>query len=166
MLQLEFKEVKLFRGRMTILLPANFMDMPDYLAKRKYPSKYRPPVIMTSEDTLVNYLFNLMETPLPKSEIENAAKGLYDSLKRTQPMGVFDKISMIDRINGQVAWFFYHTKTLDAELFQIAYITDIHGKLMYGAFNCLLEEKNNWFENILYSIRSIHEVEDNHYENR
>lgn len=165
MFQLEFEEIRLFRGRMSILLPENFKDMPDYLAKKKYPSKHRPSVIMTSEDTLVNYLFNLMEQPLPKSEIQNAAKGLYDSLKRTQPMGRFDKINMVDRVNGQAAWFFYYTKVLDAELFQIAYITDIHGKLMYGAFNCLAEEEDNWFENALYSIRSIREVGDNRYEN-
>ncbi len=73
-------------------------------------------------------------------------------------MGRFDEINMIDRINGQAAWFSYITQVLDADLFQIAYITDIEGKLMYGVFNCLAEDKDNWFDNALYSITSIREV--------
>lgn len=161
----EFEEVKLFRGRMSISLPKNFKDMPDYIAKKKYPSKHRPPIIITSEDTLVNYLFNLVEKTLPKSEINDAAIGLYDNLKRTQPISRFDEINMIDRVNGQAAWFSYESQVLDADLFQIAYVTDIQGKLMCGAFNCLAEDKSKWFDNALYSIMSIREVEDNCYEN-
>lgn len=157
----EFKEVKLFRGRMSILLPENFKDMPDYIAKKKYPSKHRPPIIITSEDTLVNYLFNLLEKTLPKPEMGNAVQGLYDNLKRSQPMSRFDKINMIDRVNGQAAWFSYESQVLDADLFQIAYVTDIEGKLMCGAFNCLAADKNKWFDDALYSIRSIRETEDN-----
>lgn len=158
MAEIEFTDVKMFRGRMTIALPEHFKDMPEYVAKRKYPSKYRPSIIMTSEDTLVNYLFDLVERPLPKSELYNAAKGLYDNLKRTQPMGRFDEINLTDRINGQVAWFSYHTQVMDADLFQIAFLTDIDGKLMYGMFNCLKEQKDSWFDNALYSITSIRET--------
>lgn len=158
MAEIEFRDVKMFRGRMTIALPKNFKDMPDYIAKKKYPSKFRPPIIITSEDTLVNYLFNLVERPLPKSEICNAARGLYDNVKRTQPMGKFSEIDVADRVNGKVAWFSYYTQAVDADLFQIAYLTDIDGKLMYGAFNCLTEHKAGWFDNVLYSIMSIRET--------
>ncbi len=154
----DFKTVKLFRGRMSVALPPDFKDMPDYIAKKKYPSKFRPSVIMMSKDTMVNYLFNLMEKPLPKTELKNAAKGLYDNIKRTQPKRHFDEIKLMDRVEGQAAWFSYDTQVWDAELFNIAYVTDIEGKLMYGAFNCLLTDKDIWIDNVLYSVASIQEV--------
>jgi len=158
MAEIKFADIKLFRERMTIALPEKFKDMPEYVARKKYPSKYRPPIILTSEDTLVNYLFNLVEVPLPKSELYNVAKGLYNSLKRTQAMGKFGEINIADRVKGQIAWFPYDTQTVDADLFQIVYLTDIDGKLMYGGFNCLADQKDVWFDNALYSITSIREM--------
>ena len=153
-----FESRELFRRRMKISLPNHFTDMPDYLAKKKYPSKYRPPLIMMDEDTTVNYLFNLLETCLPKTEIGKATDGLYKNLKRVYPNGRFDKVNFIDRQNGIVAWFSYETKVTDDELFQIAYVTDIDGKVMNGAFNCQLGNKDFWFDKVLYSIRSIEDL--------
>ncbi len=154
----DFETVKLFRGRMSVALPPDFKDMPDYIAKKKYPSKFRPPVIMMNKDTTVNYLFHLMEQSLPRAELANAAKGFYSNIKRTCPKGRFDEIKMIDRADGKAAWFAYDAPAIDAELFHVAYLTDIEGKLMYGAFNCLLEDKDIWADHVLYSIASIQEA--------
>lgn len=154
----DFETVKLFRGRMSVALPPDFKDMPDYIAKKKYPSKFRPPVIMMNKDTTVNYLFHLMEQPLPKAELENAAKGFYINIKRTYPKGIFDEIKIIDRVDGKAAWFAYDTPVMDGKLFNVAYLTDIGGKLMYGAFNCILEDKDIWTDRVLYSIASIQEA--------
>lgn len=153
-----YENRKLFRGRMEILLPNNFKDMPDYIAKKKYPSKFRPPIIMMNEDTTVNYLFNLLDAALPKTEIEKATEGLFNTLKRNHPTGEFGQISIADREDGQVVWFAYETQVMDAELFNIAYVTDIDGKVMNGSFNCLLAYKDIWINRVIYSIRSIQEV--------
>lgn len=162
MAEIEYENRKLFRGRMEIKLPADFKDMPDYLAKKKYPSKFRPPIIIMNEDTTVNYLFNLLEVNLSKSEIVEATKGLYNNLKRNHPTGKFGQINITDRENGQVAWFAYETQAVDAELFNIAYVTDIDGTLLNGAFNCLLAHKDIWLDRVVYSIQSIQEVGGKH----
>lgn len=37
-MEMVYEKVKLFRKQMEILIPEGFKDMPDYVAKKKYPS--------------------------------------------------------------------------------------------------------------------------------
>ncbi|MBO5488043.1 MAG: hypothetical protein J5988_14155 [Eubacterium sp.] len=158
---MEFECVKLFRKRMEIQIPSGFVDMPDYIAKKKYPSKFRPPVILMSKDTLINYSFNLLEIPLPQDELVNATKGLYSNMKRNTPAGHFGEINVTGRENGQVAWFDYEAPTADDDIYGVIYVTGIAGKLMYGAFNCMLQEKATWEDVVIHSISSIKESGEN-----
>lgn len=153
-----FETVRLFRGQMEIGLPEGFVDMPDYLAKKKYPSKYRPPVILMSKDALVNYGFRLTEFPLAKTQLTRAIEEFLQNSKRVMPAAHFSEIRYIDRAGGQTAYFSYDVPTADTDIFQIIYVTDIEGKLLHGIFNCLLQERENWEEIALSSIRSVKEV--------
>lgn len=53
-MDIRYRPVSLFEGRMEIMLPEGFREMPEEMAKWKYPSIYRPPIIMMSEDMRVN----------------------------------------------------------------------------------------------------------------
>ena len=152
------KNVTLFDGRVEIRLPEGFVDMPQDIAKRKYPSKYRPPVILMSKDTLVNYGFHLVDFPLPKEQISKAIGGFLWNAKRVKPAAHFSEIQYIDKADGQVAFFSYDAAAADADIFQIIFVTDIEGKVLYGIFNCLIQERENWEEIALSSIKSIKEV--------
>lgn len=158
MSDITFETVRLFRGRMEISLPEGFVDMPDYLAKRKYPSRYRPPLILMSGDTLVNYGFQLTETPLAKVQLTEAIEGFLYSSRRIMPAARFGTVQYIDRADGQTAYYSYEVAAADTDIFQITYITDIDGKLLHGMFNCLLQEKERWERAALKSIGSIKEV--------
>ncbi len=37
-MEMVYEKVKLFRKQMEILIPEGFKDMPDYVAKKKYPN--------------------------------------------------------------------------------------------------------------------------------
>lgn len=158
MKNVDYKKEKLFRGRMEVQIPKEFKDMPDYLAKKKYQSKHRPPVILMNEDSLVNYTFNLTEMPLPWNQLEKAAEGFLFSLKRAFPQAKFDKLQYEERTNGKIGWIIYESKAADADLFNIAFVTSLDGKVLYGSFNCLLEKREEWESIALYSIRSIAEI--------
>ncbi len=153
-----FETIKLFRGRMEVSLPEGFVDMPDYLAKRKYPSRHRPPVLLMSRDTLVNYGFHLTEAPLAGNRLRDAMETFLYQSRRVMPGAHFGGIQYTDRVDGQAAYFSYEVPAADTDIFQITYITDIGGKLLHGMFNCLSQERENWEETALSSIRSIKEV--------
>ena len=54
-MEMVYEKVKLFRKQMEILIPEGFKDMPDYVARKKYPSKHRPPVILMDKNNMVNF---------------------------------------------------------------------------------------------------------------
>lgn len=153
--QMNFEPVKLFRGRMEVLLPENLKDMPDYLAKRKYPSKHRPPVILMNEDNTVNYSFHLMETPLPQSQIEKAMAGMVKGLRKAMPQAKFEEVQYEEGQEGKIAWAAYENEVMDGRLFYIVFVTSLDGKLLYGAFNCPVEMREEWEKYALYSMKSI-----------
>lgn len=157
---MHFETVKLFRSRMEAEIPGNFVDMPDYIAKKKYPSKHRPPVILMSKDASVNYSFHLMDVPLNQEEMMEAGNGFYLNMKKLTPMGHFDELKEIAREDGsKVACFAYEAPTINEDIFGIIYVTEIGGKLLYGGFNCILKDKEIWEEAAFHTIRSIKEVE-------
>lgn len=157
-LKIKLEKVRLCRGRVEVLLPEGFKDMPDYLAKKKYPSKHRPPIILMNENNLVNYTFHLMEKPLPWSQLEIAAKSFVKNLKLTMPQAKFDELEFGERRQGKIAWITYESMAIDADIFNLVFLTAIEGKLLYGSFNCVLELKEQWKDIAMQSILSIEEV--------
>lgn len=159
-LNMNLEQIRLFRGRMAVSLPEGFRDMPDYLARKKYPSKYRPPVILMDAQNLVNVTFHLMEQPLPETQLEKAMKALVRNLKQTFPQANFDEITYADRKGGRVAWIPYAGMAMDADIFYIVFLTPLNGKVLYGSFNCPLEMRGQWEDVAVNIIGSIVEGEE------
>ena len=81
-MEMVYEKVKLFRKQMEILIPEGFKDMPDYVAKKKYPSKHRPPVILMDKNNMVNFTFHLMDMALAEGQLKKAAEGFVKSMKQ------------------------------------------------------------------------------------
>ena len=61
---------------------------------------------------------------------------------------------------GKIAWLAYETMAIDADIFNIMFITPLEGKLLYGSFNCILGMQDEWEEIAMYCIRTITKVEE------
>ena len=142
-MEMVYEKVKLFRKQMEILIPEGFKDMPDYVAKKKYPSKHRPPVILMDKNNMVNFTFHLMDMALAEGQLKKAAEGFGER-----------------NDGGKIAWLAYETMAIDADIFNIMFITPLEGKLLYGSFNCILGMQDEWEEIAMYCIRTITKVEE------
>lgn len=160
-MEMAFEKVKLFRKQMEIFLPEGFKDMPDYIAKKKYPSKHRPPMILMNEDNCVNFTFHLMDVALAENQLEKAADGFAKSMKQVYTNAKFQELQYGKRNDGsKMAWLSYESMAIDADMFNIMFITSLDGKMLYGSFNCILEMQKDWEEIALYCIRSIKQTEE------
>lgn len=156
-----FEKVKLFRKQMEILLPKGFKDMPDYIAKKKYPSKHRPPVILMNEDNRVNFTFHLMDMALAESQLKKAAEGFVKSMKQVYTNAKFQDLQYDERNDGsRIAWLSYESMAIDADIFNMMFITSLEGKMLYGSFNCIRGMQNEWEETAVYCIRTIKRLEE------
>lgn len=59
----------IFYGKVSILLPEGFIDMPSEIARIKYPSEQRSQEIMTSDDGTVNFTFSLFEADFNEGQL-------------------------------------------------------------------------------------------------
>ena len=160
-MEMVYEKVKLFRKQMEILIPEGFKDMPDYVAKKKYPSKHRPPVILMDKNNMVYFTFHLMDMALAEGQLKKAAEGFVKSMKQVYVNAKFQELQYGERNDGgKIAWLAYETMAIDADIFNIMFITPLEGKLLYGSFNCILGMQDEWEEFAMYCIRTITKVEE------
>ena len=57
-------------------------------------------------------------------------------------------------------WLAYETMAIDADIFNIMFITPLEGKMLYGSFNCILGMQDEWEKIAMYCIRTIKKVEE------
>lgn len=127
-MEMVYEKVKLFRKQMEILIPEGFKDMPDYVAKKKYPSKHRPPVILMDKNNMVNFTFHLMDMALAEGQLKKAAEGFVKSMKQVYVNAKFQELQYGERNDGgKIAWLAYETMAIDADIFNIMFITPLEG---------------------------------------
>ena len=64
--KIEFQDTTLFQEKMLILLPTSFVDMPQKIARLKYPSEQRPQIIKTDLLGSTNFAFNLFDKAIQR----------------------------------------------------------------------------------------------------
>lgn len=141
----EFASEKLFDEQVEILLPTSFIDMPQAVAKVKYPSEYRPPIIKTSLDGTVNFTFNLFDIFTEGSDgLEEVAAHFQLVLKQVNPIL---KIHNDDEAvcEGQpYRLFSYKSYGLDMQIYNLMCVTPIRDKVLQGSFSCPYEGHELW----------------------
>lgn len=151
----EFEETLLFEDKMSILLPKTFVDMPLKVAKIKYPSEQRPQIIQTDLLGSTNFAFNLFDKPIRPNQMESAADGMRDMIKKVNPANIFYEKGCEPLGDTNLCWFEYKGHALDSQIYYIVYITSIGGNLLHGIFNCAIADKDSWRDAALQVIRSI-----------
>jgi len=126
----EFKKEQLFDGKMQMMLPSSFTDMPMEIAKLKYPMEQRPQVIKTNEESDINFTFSLIDQPLTNEQVKHLRDTLKRVLKSARPDMRFTEEGMEEMEERRVGWFELTYSGLDSRLYNIMYFTPIEGKMM------------------------------------
>ena len=126
------------------MLPLVFSDMPQNIAKLKYPSKNRPQIIKTSQDGSVNCCFSLLEQPLNTDEITKMADEMKDTLKKLHLTERFLTEVVEENNTNLFSWFTYENSSMNGKLFNHMFVTSVDGKMFQGMFNCPKREMELW----------------------
>jgi len=137
-----FQETSLFQGKMCLLLPATFVDMPLKLARLKYPSEQRPQIIKTNLLGSTNFAFNLFQQPIQAEQMQSAADGMKRILKNINPSHIFYDSGTEPLGATSLSWFDFKGYGIDTQIYYVVFLTSIDGNLMHGTFNCMIEDKD------------------------
>ena len=157
----EFGKEQIFDGKMQMMLPSSFTDMPMELAKLKYPMEQRPQVIKTNEATDINFTFSLTDQPLANDQVKQVRDNLKRVLKTVRPDMRFTEEGMEEMEERSIGWFELTYSGIDTKIYSIMYFTPIAGKMMHGIFNCPVREAVNWKKVVFVMMHTIEEGDIN-----
>lgn len=159
---LHFIQTNLFDDAFHIMLPESFVDMPEDVAKIKYPSEQRPQIIRTNQNGSVNFCFNLYDIPFSNEQVADTISGFQSVLQKLQPGNEFFayKTEPIEKM--EIGWFDFKNYAIDSQIYSLMFAVPIHKKICSGVFNCPFRNRKDWesiMKQVLVSIREIRKRE-------
>lgn len=158
---IEFERQYFFEDNFSLFMPVSFIDMPEEIAKIKYPSVDRPQIIKTSEDGGINLTFSTFKQMLNSEDVEDYIKGLQSTIKHMQPANVFFQHKVITLDTTTVSWFDFKGYAFDDQVYNFMYVVPIENGIVLGNFNCLFSLYNVWKPIVLQMLDTIQDESKN-----
>ncbi len=155
---LPFADVLLFENRMSIRLPETFLDMPSAVAAVKYPMEQRPQIIKTSEDSTVNFSFNLFDQAFRSDQVKEAASVFQTVVKKMSPSSRLFENQVEPLQATQLGWFDFKASSIDEPVYTLMGVTVVDNKLLHVIFSCPHESMKAWKPIALQVFRSIKNI--------
>lgn len=152
-----FVPFPMFDGKVNALIPQNFTEMPEMIAKVRYISSNRPPVLLTNEYYDDNFGFHLLrrEDIHEYTNLDELIGQMQDTVKFQTPEAVIYGKGSIDLARADGRWFEYKNFTLDDETYNLQFLVGTQEYLLAGTFNCRMCFYDEWRESVLKSLEYI-----------
>jgi hypothetical protein len=151
-----FTRREFYNGKISMVIPEEFVDLPPEKAKIKYPSENRAELILSSPDEDTDITFSIIDTFTNECNLGEYAGSFRAVIKRLHPTAVLSSVQKVKIASGKGVFFFtYELATLERIILGYTFMFDVGGKLLYGGFSCPIEQKMEWkilFPQILKSV--------------
>lgn len=137
----------MFEDGLVVLIPEEFIDMPASVSRLKYPSVDRPKIIKTSLDGTVNFVFNRIEQPIIREQVEELAGQLKQVLRTTNPRMKFQQEETEETPSGNsISLFEFFNHGVDSRIYNLFFVMGVENGVIQGSFNCLEKDVDHWRE--------------------
>ncbi len=153
---IHFNEEKILES-FFIHLPDNMGIMPDEVAKIKYPSEFRPQIILTTINLSVNMGFNLFERQIPKGEMEAMVRRMASAIEREHPDYRFYGCREMEKMEGY--WFAFRSHAMDSDLYNMMFALKFEKSIVLVNFNCPYKDYKQWQKVVILMWKTIRPVE-------
>lgn len=151
-----FKEMRFFDDKLSILLPKEFHQMNERTAKEKYSAEARPSVIWTNSDNTIDFTLNLTDEPLRTVQLPLMRATMKDAIGKVHPSTMFFDDGRIENENRVIEFFDFKSFALEGLVYNIMFFTPVSGKLLIGTFNCTFVLFKDWKPAVLQVMESVH----------
>jgi hypothetical protein len=150
-----FVLVSLFEGKTIMRLPETFIEMPEEIAKIKYPMEQRPQIILTSPDTSVNFAFNYFDQIMLEQDVEKATAAFHKVIKRVHPSARVYPYQIKPLGETKIGWFDFKTAGIDEPAYTVMAVTPVASKMLHIIFNCPARVSREWRPVAVQALFSI-----------
>lgn len=155
-----FVNTVLFQDRFSMLLPSEFVDMPEDMTQQKYLYRATPQLIKTNMDGSV--VFSVSSFALSNYKVTE--EQLYDRLLATlRLMRSSDRIftqETIDTGTSIVKTFDFRCSVLDGSVYNVVFTTSDNEQIFYGVLSCPYRSIEWWKPVMIQVVNSIRTVKE------
>lgn len=137
----------------SLMLPDSWKQMPEEYARIKYPSEFRPQIIITTLDLSVNLGFTAFPNKIQSDDIMKIMERTRAAIYRSNPDCIMYPCAELQKIRG--AWFAFRSHAMDSDLYNMMMIAALGKRIVQGSFNCLYKDYTKWKKMILMMWNSI-----------
>lgn len=141
----------------SIMLPDSWKQMPAEYAKIKYPSEFRPQIILTTVDLSINIGFTAFAETVQCDDIEGLTERIRSVIHRTNPNYLLYSCESLSEVKG--CWFAFRSHAMDSDLYNMMLTVPVGKRVVQGCFNCPYKDYPDWKKTVLMIWNSIMELE-------
>ncbi|AUS25274.1 hypothetical protein ACT3XG_05125 [Paenibacillus polymyxa] len=142
--RIAFAERPLLNDKISMWLPRTFTEMGEREIELKYPSSYRPPVILTDPTGEINFSFNLTASELADEELETFISEMVYILHHTQKLTEWYGDGMCEVYGHRLGYCEFMTPVLNSRLYNLTFFAVLEGHVLICSFNCTEEHMDTW----------------------
>ncbi len=150
---LRFRWFPLFEGRFCMLLPDHFEQMPEKIAKVRYISMHRPPILLSNPGYDENFGFHLLQDV--DMGVDELIGRMQEAVSALAPETVLYEKGEVNPEGMAGRWFEYKSFTLDEETYNVQFVIRAGGYLLAGTFNCRMVFYDEWKPLVLKALAQI-----------
>lgn len=151
----EFERVSLFEDKFSIMLPKDFVDMPENIKKMKYLAEQRPKIIKTIPTGGIDIGFSLLDVTMTDAQLSQVFWHSKNAIRKLNPANVMMEESVIKGNNKLLIWMDYISPALDGQMYNIMFLDNLGEYSYHGIFNCAISEMEVWKEVAMAILASI-----------
>lgn len=151
--RIRFQWFSLFDDEFRMLLPENFVELPEHIARVRYISIYRPPIILSCPSYDENFGFHLIEDE--QSDLDRLIRLMQDTVLCHTPETIVYGNGTVASAGMEGRWFEYKNFTVDEETYNIQFLIRSGSYLLVGTFNCRMCFYDQWKPLVLKSLEQI-----------
>lgn len=153
-----FRETELYPKKNYALIPIEFIDLPEEIAKQQFISADYPPIVKTSLNLKVQFTFEWHTDRVFPNQIPNITQNAYNMVIRLFPGNTFLGIEFPYVGQRQFGLYQYQNPTMGENIVTTVALTAFEGRLFQASSICVETEYEKWKPIIRQVLLSVYEI--------
>lgn len=139
-----FSERLLFEGTLRVMVPENFVSLGEEEVRNKYPSQFRPQIILSNEVSTVNLTFSRFENTASWEILPDMMENFQKVIMNVNPSVLLLHRELYRIQNQPVPGMEFKSYAMDGAIYNFIFLFLADEKPVLGMFNSRYRDMQDW----------------------